>query len=99
MTSAAASRGKWKPRWQQLARGVVRVHTPQDEQQLIASLSRPAQPQVLAFVNAHAMNCAAESPGFFDAVASADVVLRDGIGMAILLRMLHQAPGMNLNGT
>ena len=54
---------------------------------------------MLAFINAHAMNSAASSKKFFDALMSADIVLRDGIGMAILLRLLNQAPGLNLNGT
>jgi N-acetylglucosaminyldiphosphoundecaprenol N-acetyl-beta-D-mannosaminyltransferase len=30
---------------------------------------------------------------------SADLVLRDGAGMAILMRLLHEVPGLNLNGT
>ena len=89
----------WQPRWQQLVQGVVRVHTAQGEQQLLQSLAHPEQPTVLAFVNAHAMNSVALSKKFFDAIMAADIVLRDGIGMAILLRLLNQRPGLNLNGT
>ena len=91
--------GDWRPRWEQLVKGIVRIHTERGEEQLIDSLAHPAEPLVLAFVNAHAMNSAAVSEEFFDAVMSADLVLRDGIGMAILLRLLNQAPGLNLNGT
>ena len=36
---------------------------------------------------------------FFDSLMAADIVLRDGIGMAILLKLLNQSPGLNLNGT
>src|SRR3569623_13604 len=89
----------WQPRWRELVQGVVRVHTGRGEQQLLESLAHPAEPTVLAFVNAHAMNSAAVSKKFFDALMGADIVLRDGIGMAILLRLLNQAPGLNLNGT
>jgi exopolysaccharide biosynthesis WecB/TagA/CpsF family protein len=89
----------WQPRWSQLVQGVVRVHTGRGEQQLLESLANPAEPLVLAFVNAHAMNSVAGSKRFFDSLMSADIVLRDGIGMAILLRLLNQAPGLNLNGT
>src|SRR5436190_22158264 len=89
----------WQPRWQQLVQGVVRVHTGRGEQQLLESLAHPQDPMVLAFVNAHAMNSAAVSRKFFEAIISADIVLRDGIGMAILLRLLNQPPGLNLNGT
>jgi N-acetylglucosaminyldiphosphoundecaprenol N-acetyl-beta-D-mannosaminyltransferase len=96
--AAPASRD-WQPRWQQLVRGVVRVHTERGEAQLLDSLAQPKEPLVLAFVNAHAMNAAAASRKFFDALMAADIVLRDGIGMAILLRLLNQSPGRNLNGT
>lgn len=89
----------WQSRWRELVQGVVRVHTGRGEQQLLESLAHPREPQVLAFVNAHAMNSAAASKKFFDAIICADIVLRDGIGMAILLRMLNQPPGLNLNGT
>jgi exopolysaccharide biosynthesis WecB/TagA/CpsF family protein len=89
----------WQPRWRQLVQGVVRVHTERGEQQLLESLAHPPEPTVLAFVNAHAMNSVAVSKKFFDALMAADIVLRDGIGMAILLRLLNQSPGLNLNGT
>ena len=89
----------WQSHWQTLVRGLVRVHSARGEQQLLDTLARPAQPLVLAFVNAHAMNAAAGSRDFFDAIRSADLVLRDGIGMAILLRLMNLEPGLNLNGT
>ena len=99
MPAPAAESNDWQAHWQQLVHAVVRVHSERGEQQLLESLAQPSGPLVLAFVNAHAMNSAAASRGFFEAVKSADVVLRDGIGMAILLRLLHLAPGLNLNGT
>lgn len=89
----------WHARWRHLVQGVVRVHTPRGEDQLVASLAQSAEPRVLAFVNAHAMNSAAESRKFYEALVSADIVLRDGSGMAILMRLLNQSPGLNLNGT
>jgi len=99
MTAPAVATPEWQPRWRELVQGVVRVHTGRGEQQLLESLAHPKEPSVLAFVNAHAMNSAAVSKKFFEALLSADIVLRDGAGMAILLRMLNQAPGLNLNGT
>lgn len=89
----------WQDRWRHLVQGVVRVHTARGEEQLVASLSHTLEPRVLAFVNAHAMNSAAQSRDFYEALMSADVVLRDGSGMAILMRLLNQPPGLNLNGT
>src|SRR5438045_8009284 len=97
--SVSAASGDWQWRWREIVQGVVRVHSGRGEEQLLESLAHPAQPTVLAFVNAHAMNSAAQSKKFFEALMSADIVLRDGIGMAILLRLLNQSPGLNLNGT
>jgi len=98
MRHPADTRG-WRPRWRELVKSVVRVHSERGEELLLETLAAPTQSRVLAFVNAHAMNSAASSPEFFDAVMSADLVLRDGAGMAILMRLLHQVPGLNLNGT
>ena len=99
MTTWGAGAAEWQPRWHELVRAVVRVHSPSGEEQLLETLSSPAEPLVLAFVNSHAMNSAATSRKFFDAVMAADLVLRDGIGMEILLGLLNQSPGLNLNGT
>lgn len=99
IATALPAADDWQPRWHQLVQGIVRVHTQRGEEQLLQSLAHPKEPTVVAFVNAHAMNSAAVSKKFFEAVMSADIVLRDGIGMAILLRLLNQPPGLNLNGT
>ena len=97
--AASLELNDWQPRWRELVQGIVRVHTERGEQQLLDTLAHPKDPTVLAFVNAHAMNSAAQSKKFFEALMSADIVLRDGSGMAILLRLLNQSPGLNLNGT
>ncbi|HSW16507.1 MAG TPA: WecB/TagA/CpsF family glycosyltransferase [Ramlibacter sp.] len=99
MSSLAASPERWMPRWQQLVRAIARVHSEHGERQLLEWLEQPQEPVMVAFVNAHAMNSVAESDAFFQALMSADVVLRDGIGMALLMAMLNQRPGLNLNGT
>lgn len=99
MTPRTADPGDWQPRWQELVKAVRRVQSARGEQQLLDWLTRPSEPRILAFVNAHAMNAAASSRNFFDALTSADLLLRDGAGMGILLRLLNQPPGLNLNGT
>lgn len=53
----------------------------------------------LAFLNAHAFNLCAEDRGAHAAFASADLLLRDGVGAAILLRRLGLPEGANANGT
>jgi N-acetylglucosaminyldiphosphoundecaprenol N-acetyl-beta-D-mannosaminyltransferase len=95
----AAEAGSWQARWRQTVGALRRVDAGTGESQLLDELARPAGPMVLAFVNAHAMNLAARSRPFHEALQGADVVVRDGSGMALLLRMLHMPPGVNLNGT
>lgn len=56
-------------------------------------------PFTVSFVNAHAMNLAAENAEFWADVKSSNLVLRDGIGIAMLLRLLGKNPGLNMNGT
>ena len=89
----------WTARWQALVRTAVRVQGPRGQAQLLDWLAHPDRPRVLAFINAHAMNSVAEDARFYEALMAADLVLRDGMGMALLLSLLHQAPGLNLNGT
>ncbi len=99
MSSAGSATHEWQSRWHSLVQGVVRVHSDHGEQQLIETLTHPVEPLVVAFVNAHAMNSAAHDTRFYRALLDSDIMLRDGIGMDILFRLLNQEPGLNLNGT
>jgi exopolysaccharide biosynthesis WecB/TagA/CpsF family protein len=67
--------------------------------ELLDSLTHVERPTVVAFVNAHACNLAAKDPGFAGDLGAADVLLRDGTGMAMLCRRIGRDPGLNLNGT
>ena len=89
----------WQMRWHQLVRSMARVNTPRGEAQLLEWLLQPGEARVLAFANAHALNLVAESVPFYQALASADVVVRDGVGVSLLMQLCNQAPGQNLNGT
>jgi hypothetical protein len=99
VNSSMDASADWQERWNHLVHKIERVETTAQEQQLLARLSQPEGPFVLAFANAHAMNSLANSAPFFDALRSADMVLRDGSGMATLFKLLHLQPGLNLNGT
>ena len=89
----------WQQRWRALVDRLRVVGDPADEQCLIEALSKPEAPTVLGFVNAHAMNLAAGDTDYYQALAAADVLLRDGSGMAILFRRRRLVPGLNMNGT
>lgn len=89
----------WQQNWQTIIQQLRVVNDPADEQKLIDALSRSEVATVLGFVNAHAMNLVAGNSDYYDALSAADVLLRDGSGMALLFRRLGRVPGMNMNGT
>jgi len=62
-------------------------------------LDKKNSPLILSFVNAHAYNVAWENKIFAQNLLSSDYILRDGIGVKLLLRCFGSDPGMNLNGT
>lgn len=98
-TSRQSDERAWAERWPLLIHKIQRVPDEPAALALLAQLARPRAPGVLAFANAHALNCAARDPGFFDALMCADVLLRDGSGMATLFKLQGMLPGLNLNGT
>ena len=64
----------WQVRWSRLVAHIRVVGSAAEEARLIQELLDSRMPRVLAFVNAHAMNCAAVEAGFFDALVDADVL-------------------------
>ncbi|OIQ00268.1 MAG: hypothetical protein AUK35_03860 [Zetaproteobacteria bacterium CG2_30_46_52] len=54
---------------------------------------------VLSFLNAHAANIAWNDKVFADLLLGSDILVRDGVGISILLRSLGLNAGGNLNGT
>lgn len=89
----------WQERWRAIVQKLNVVTEQSDEQRLIDTLSMPSSPTVLGFVNAHAMNLVVGNERYYQALSSADVLLRDGSGMSILFRRLGLQPGLNMNGT
>lgn len=89
----------WQERWRAIVQKLHVVTDLSDEQRLIDALSVPSSPTVLGFVNAHAMNLVVGNEHYYQALSSADVLLRDGSGMSILFRRLGFEPGLNMNGT
>ncbi len=97
--SGAEGDGGWPARWQQLLQRLERVDDAEGLRALLDRLAHPAEPRMLAFANAHALNLAARDAAFHQRLAAADLLLRDGSGMAALMRFMGQPPGLNLNGT
>lgn len=55
--------------------------------------------RVLSFVNAHAVMRSMREPDFFKDLMQSHWLLRDGTGMAMIMRRIGAKPGLNLNGT
>jgi exopolysaccharide biosynthesis WecB/TagA/CpsF family protein len=89
----------WRARWGVITSTVCIVHSSAEEHALLGELSGGKSLQVLGFLNAHALNLVASDPSFFAVLRSADILLRDGSGMAMLYRWLGRKPGLNMNGT
>ncbi len=53
----------------------------------------------IAFLNAHACLLGRKNSSFADSIHRSDLVLRDGIGVKIMLKYLGLIPGYNANGT
>jgi N-acetylglucosaminyldiphosphoundecaprenol N-acetyl-beta-D-mannosaminyltransferase len=92
-------RNEWRVRWQEVLSGLrIISHDAEVDGFLRALLSRN-EPVTIGFVNAHVMNVAHSRDDLATQLGNMDYVLRDGVGMAILLRLLGRHPGQNLNGT
>ncbi|WP_233192708.1 WecB/TagA/CpsF family glycosyltransferase [Acidimangrovimonas sediminis] len=66
---------------------------------VIAQLLTPGQRSRVAFLNAHCANVAVRDSAYADALATADLVLPDGIGVELAARMRGTPLEANLNGT
>lgn len=87
--------------WRRLRSVLAALTVPQQETELLDDLvaADSSDVRVLSFVNAHAFNMAARERDFAAALAQSDILVRDGSGMKILLRLLGRKTGPNLNGT
>ena len=95
----AQDRETWRHRWATIVDRIWVVRSPGEASRLLDWLVSGTNARILGFVNAHAMNGSAAGEPFFNALTCADVLLRDGAGMAILFRHLGRNPGLNMNGT
>ena len=70
-----------------------------DEARALGARAAQGGPWVGAFVNAHAVNLCAADPAAAAAFEGADLLLRDGTGVSLLMRLAGRAPGPDMNGT
>lgn len=89
----------WKARWYVIVEQIRVIANATEENKLVEELSKNNQPRVLGFVNSYAMNSMVENKVFFEALHCADILLRDGSGMSMLMTRLTVNKGLNMNGT
>ncbi|WP_425053122.1 WecB/TagA/CpsF family glycosyltransferase [Psychromarinibacter sp. S121] len=70
-----------------------------DAQSVIDELLVPGRRSRVAFLNAHCANVARRDAAYYDALATADMVLPDGIGVELAGKMQGRRFVANLNGT
>jgi N-acetylglucosaminyldiphosphoundecaprenol N-acetyl-beta-D-mannosaminyltransferase len=55
--------------------------------------------KIISFLNAHACNLVQESNDFEHAIMRSDLLLRDGVGVTLLMKTFGRSSGFNANGT
>lgn len=78
---------------------VTIAHDDKERRALLDDMAAPAGPMVLSFLNQHSFNLGWSDPDFRHHLLESDLLLRDGVGIAVCMRLLGRDPGLNLNGT
>lgn len=85
--------------WFNLLSRLKAVDTDAAAEDLVAELTRAERAITVSFLNFHALNLAFQNPIFMSDLLEANVLLRDGVGVEVCLKMLGLKAGRNMNGT
>ena len=80
-------------------RKLTLVKSEWEYERILESMRQVQRPVVVSFLNAHAFNLAWQETNYRRSLVESDVLLRDGVGVSILLSLLGVHPGINMNGT
>lgn len=75
------------------------VHDNHETDKLLQSLVAVRKPIVVSFINTHGLNLAWADQKVAELFRGSDILLRDGIGISLLMRLSGMDPGINMNGT
>ncbi len=68
--------------------------------ELLAQLAaRQSRTTIISWLNANAFTLAHKDNELADSLLRSSLLLRDGVGVSVLLRLLGRDPGVNMNGT
>jgi exopolysaccharide biosynthesis WecB/TagA/CpsF family protein len=100
MSGTAQKRASRQELWiRQLVSALNIIHTRREEAAFFDRIRQLDRPLVVSFLNAHGFNLAFGNPAFRNSLARSSFLLRDGIGMQLLLQLNGIDPGRNMNGT
>lgn len=87
----------WQQRWLQLIDRLQTFTDAADVEKLLGRVVSPQKAEILTFIDTEAMNEAATSAEFFNALLSADTVLPEGTSIAKLDRMMGRPAGVTVS--
>ena len=89
----------WRQLWRTVVRQVAVAPSVDAREALLDDFADGAGLRTLGFVNAHALNMCVGDADFARDLLSLDRLVRDGIGVHALYRLVGNKSGLNLNGT
>jgi exopolysaccharide biosynthesis WecB/TagA/CpsF family protein len=89
----------WREMWESIVSQVAVAPSVDAKEALLDDFAHSAGLRTLGFVNAHALNLCVGNPEFARDLMSMDRLVRDGIGVHALYRLVGNRSGINLNGT
>lgn len=90
--------GPWH-RWRAIVNKIALASDSEAENFLLEKLSLNQGPKTVGFANAHALNLIFDDQEFCDDLCDLDLLLRDGAGASVFLKIVGKSPGLNMNGT
>ncbi len=82
-----------------ILKSIQSVNDAAAENALVGHMKAATAPTILSFVNAHAINLAWNNGALQNAFLKSDYILRDGIGVEIVMPWFQMEPGLNMCGT
>lgn len=86
-------------RWENIANKLKPFQNYEELLDVLKSEINAGRSVTLGFVNQHAMNLLWKNDDFYNQLLEQDILLRDGVGLEILLKRMNLNVGKNMNGT